>query len=311
MEGISVPVMDWSAGDLPAAWRAFRRHVDFIFGGPLKGKSEEEKCNYLMLWVGDVGRNVHSTWTLTAEESKKLDSYFTRFQAHVQPKANPVFARFRMTSRVQGVEEPFDTFVTDLKLLVKDCSYPNPDKMVRDGIVFGTNSAKVREKLINVGSELTLEKAVDVGRLHEISKAQLQSMAVGLPGGEQTVNKLSGGKTTSKASHQCGKCGGRHNFKDKEACPAKGKECRKCKQEGHFARVCRTRRNTGQRVHGVDNSSGSDSDDDVLFVGAVYDVNSLAWWETVQVCGTNVRFQLDTGARCNVMSKKTVPENRP
>jgi hypothetical protein len=45
--------------------------------------------------------------------------------------------------------------------------------MVRDRVVIGCYSQKVREKLIQEGSELILEKAVD----KEMSNTQLQSMA--------------------------------------------------------------------------------------------------------------------------------------
>ncbi len=59
------PKMDWSASDLPTAFREFRAHTEFMFGGPLRKKDEEEKCNYLMVWVAIMGRlNVNSTWTL-------------------------------------------------------------------------------------------------------------------------------------------------------------------------------------------------------------------------------------------------------
>ena len=49
--------------------------------------------------------------------------------------------------------------------------------MVRDRVVIGCYSQKVREKLIQEGSELTLEKAVDIARTQEMSNTQLQSMA--------------------------------------------------------------------------------------------------------------------------------------
>ena len=64
--------MDWSGGDLPAAWKSFQQHCEFAFGVPLKGKSEEQRCNYLMIWVGEKGRDVYNTWNLSSEESKKL-----------------------------------------------------------------------------------------------------------------------------------------------------------------------------------------------------------------------------------------------
>ena len=55
-------------------------------------------------------------------------------------------------SRSETVEQ----FVMDLKLLVRDCSFKEPDGVIRDRIVFGTNSRKIREKLINEGKELTM-----------------------------------------------------------------------------------------------------------------------------------------------------------
>ena len=69
MEGNSAPKMDWTSKDLPTAWKAFRQHCEFTFGGPLKRKSEEEKCNYLVILVGDKGRDKYNTWELTADEA--------------------------------------------------------------------------------------------------------------------------------------------------------------------------------------------------------------------------------------------------
>lgn len=73
--------------------------------------------------------------------------------------------------------ESFDNFVTELKLLVKDCGYTNADEMIRDRIVFAINSTKVKEKLLNYGPDLTLERAIDITRSHEVAQGKLKSMA--------------------------------------------------------------------------------------------------------------------------------------
>ena len=49
--------------------------------------------------------------------------------------------------------------------------------MIRDRIVFGTNSLKVREKLISKGAKLTLDKAIKIERSFESSQVQLTAMA--------------------------------------------------------------------------------------------------------------------------------------
>ena len=61
-------------------------------------------------------------------------------------------------------------------LNVKNCSYFDPDKMVQDSIVIECNATKTRRRLIQEGSDLTLEKAIDIVRTDEISKAQFESM---------------------------------------------------------------------------------------------------------------------------------------
>ena len=49
--------------------------------------------------------------------------------------------------------------------------------MIRDRIVFGTSSERVREKLINEGDKLTLEKAVQIAQTYECSQQQLKTMS--------------------------------------------------------------------------------------------------------------------------------------
>lgn len=78
------------------------------------------------------------------------------------PKKNHIFSRYKFHKKGQADGESFDNFVTELKLLVKDCGY--------------ANTAKVKEQLLNYGLDLSLERAVDIARSHEIAQGQLKSM---------------------------------------------------------------------------------------------------------------------------------------
>lgn len=69
-------------------------HVQLIFGGPFRDKDEMVKISYLLIRIGDKGRDVHNTWTLTNEKKKKLDMYY---KAYVQPTLTPV-----LNNEVQG-----------------------------------------------------------------------------------------------------------------------------------------------------------------------------------------------------------------
>lgn len=116
MEGNSAPKMDWTSEDLPTAWKAFRQHCEFTFGGPLKRKSEEEKCNYLMIQVGDKGRDIYNTWELTAYEVQKPERYYTSFETYVKTRSNKVIFRYKFHLRVQQAGESFEQVLTELKL---------------------------------------------------------------------------------------------------------------------------------------------------------------------------------------------------
>lgn len=57
----SSPTMNWESNDLEGSWKSFNQHVEFVFTGPLKSKTEAEKSAFLMIWVGDKGRNIFAT----------------------------------------------------------------------------------------------------------------------------------------------------------------------------------------------------------------------------------------------------------
>jgi hypothetical protein len=157
--------------------------------------------------------------------------------------------------------------------LAKDWQYNDADEMIRDRIVFATNSSKIQEKLINERDKLTLDKAIQITQNHELSQEQLKSMenatqevhAVAARGrsshrrkfgtprqGTVSESRPSGGANHSgqrsltiysnEASEKptCPNCGYKHTKKDK--CPAQGQTCKLCSKPNHFAKVCRSAR---------------------------------------------------------------------
>ena len=232
-------------------------------------------------------------------------------QAHALHKSNPIFARYKLHSKIQEPGETVQQFVTALKLLVKDCEYGQAeDDIVRDRIVFGTKSAKVREKLIDIGSDLTLERAIEVARVDEVSVQQLKEMTDETEQGVHAVKKKNWRHKDSKSSaatHTCGRCGRQHGD---APCPAMGKVCRKCNAKNHFEKMCRTKKKVTnhshkQRVNTVDDSDSSDTE---YFVGTINqkDISAVntGWYKTIEVEGVKVNFQLDTGAKCNIISHR-------
>ncbi|KAL6462444.1 hypothetical protein MHYP_G00288660 [Metynnis hypsauchen] len=324
--GIPTPRMDWDSSNLPDAWRKFCQHVELMFSGPLASKKEGERCSYLK------GRDEFNTWTLTADEQKLLTAYYDRFETYVTPKANPIFARYKFHEKIQGNSESFDQFVTELRLLVKDCGYPNGDEMVRDRIVFGINSPRIREKLLCYGSGLTLENAIDIARSHELSQQQLKTMVFPTANqASQSVHAVN--RWTNKAAHtrhgrkvaggadddgavrskECGACGRAHSRT--EDCPAKGRQCNKCKKFNHFAKVCRARTQQKQttfkskKVHTV--SDCTEESPPELFIDSITKLHANTAREQafaeieIGKARHKLKFKVDTGAQANVIPANT------
>lgn len=339
LSGIPQPQIDWEVKNLPEAWRRFKQHVDLIFKGPLKSKTEDVKCTYLLLWVGEKGRDIRNTWTdISDEECNTLEVYYSKYQSYVQPKLNPIFARYKFNNEVQGISS-IEQFVTRLKLLANDCDFPDRDGMLRDRIVFGTSSSKVREKLINEGGKLTLDKALQIAQSFEYAQEQLKSMNSEIKMTSE-VSSLSRSKTYDKPlrsarenpqprgrtrtrqatygdrksqtygdrksqgrQRKCTRCGREHY--DNATCPAKGRQCDKCQKWNHFASVCKTNtENVNEVIEATCASNTSDTDSDDFYIDSIESnvVHGQAF-ATLEVGNQDneVKFKLDTGSQVNIL----------
>ena len=79
-------------------------------------------------------------------------------------------------ARDQNAGEPFDAFVTDLKLKAKTCEFGAlKESLVKDGIVGGIQNDHTRARLLRE-SDLTLSKAEDICRAAEATEAQMKMM---------------------------------------------------------------------------------------------------------------------------------------
>jgi hypothetical protein len=120
-------------------------------GNPSNNTVSFGLLDYRMIWIGDKGRDIYSTWNLSEEDGKKLEVLYTNFEKHVKPKSNKIYSRYKFLSRVQKEADTFEEYLTDLRLLVKDCDYQDQDGMIRDAIVFGTKDHKGQRKIYKRG----------------------------------------------------------------------------------------------------------------------------------------------------------------
>ena len=150
-----------------------------MLDGPLHDKEENVKVSHLKMWVGDKGLDVFEGFQFaTPEDKAKLAVVVKKYEEYCAQRKNHIMAalKFNELERRQADGESFDSFVTDLKILVKDCGYQEEERMVRDAIFFRCKHSKVREKCLDLADELTLEKAVKIGRTHETNLDSLNKL---------------------------------------------------------------------------------------------------------------------------------------
>ncbi|UYV71229.1 hypothetical protein LAZ67_8002294 [Cordylochernes scorpioides] len=198
-------------------------------------------------------------------------------------KRNVIYERAKFNRRSQGETEPVEEFITNLYVLAETCSYGIlKEEMIRDRLVVGVKNLNLSEKL-QLESELTLEKAIQIVRQSESVKNQQKEIrqdtedrnvdVIDRKGSRNGTNvrktRMKGTKTynsnfpknpqgcSSYEKRKCFRCG-YYQGHSKEQCPAKDAICNKFRKKGHFAKVCHTK--TVQEV--------SSSQNDV-FIGIV------------------------------------------
>ena len=76
------------------------------------------------------------------DTGRKLSVHYEKFEEYIKPRTNVIYNRYRFQTRVHSDMETFDPFVTELKLLVRDCYYDRSEEMVCDRIEIGVNHKK-------------------------------------------------------------------------------------------------------------------------------------------------------------------------
>ena len=66
----------------------------------------------------------------------------------------------------------------DLKILVKDCGYTEPECMLRDAIMLNSYHMDVGEKCLDKGDDVTLEMAITIGQNHKTTRDSMCTIGV-------------------------------------------------------------------------------------------------------------------------------------
>lgn len=330
--------MDFRSTDssLPDRWRRWAQTMQLYLDLAFNDKAEKEKCSLFLYVIGQDGRDIYNNnLTFTEEEENKVAPLFTKFQAYCNPKQNVTMERNKFFSRLQAQSESIDQYVTELRTIARNCGFDTRmDEFLRDQLVLGTNSDRVKERLLRE-DDLTLDRAIAISRADEESKKHLkhlsaetsvhgmnlkqqkqgqQRQAQGQSKQHKTrlkqatsgFNKKGSSEQTATSANpsteksKCGNCGFGHARKK---CPAFGQQCFNCGKMNHFKHVCRQAR----RVHTLEQpatntSTRAPTEPETLFIETITtEIRGNECFSTQKVEGHYITFKIDTGSQANIL----------
>ena len=311
-------------GSLSQNWREWQQVWNsYEIVARLNSQTDDYRLATFITCIGHAGLRIYNSLPFANNAEKRdMAKVLELMEAHCIGETNVTYERFLMDRRQQQPGETFDTFLTAVKEMAHRCQFGDKtDEMLRDKIVFGVLDDSLRKQLLQKKG-LTLASCVDMCRAHEATAKQMKDMGAN---GDDDVHvvrcykktvKSKPGKTAGqprtpdKSRYECSYCGLKH-ARGRNNCPANGKKCSKCSKMNHFARKCRSGTADKKTVHCTQQSS---DEDDLLSLTLTQEegVNSVQGYQKqifalMEVGGRNVKFQLDTGATCNVIRKEDVP----
>ena len=300
-------------------WKRFLRGwTNYEVATGLIGESVQYRCAVFMTVIGeDACEKFEGFKFEQGEAENNIATVIAKFEEFCVGTTHEAFESYRFHVRDQEQTESIDAYVAELRKLARGCNFGDQeDRMIRDRILVGCRSQKIREKLLE-DSKLTLKSALEICRALEAGQTKLEAMSgtkeIAVDRVRQKKSKQSekpkkghsehhSDKYRSKSGKKCLKCGYDWHKSMKE-CPARDRDCKECQEIGHFWRLC-PKKNKSKSVRRIQES---DSDEDHVFLGSITEVNSVQedsesdWHTELLVDEKSVKFRIDTGADVTVV----------
>ena len=332
-------------GNLSENWKKWKQVWDaYETVTKLNEKESKFRVATFITCIGPDALEVHNGLPFRSDEEKQdINVVLNLWKSHCIGQTNVIYERYKFNNRKQESHESIDVYAAALRALAATCEFGElKDEMICDRLVCGIADNSVQRKLLQE-PKLSLEKCLDICRSAEATSAHLKaisghSSSTGTPADNvNAVDKRKKSKAPPKRRSngqmqkqplpepkedllkRCKHCG-RSHVKQRTKCPAFGKLCSACNKPNHFAEMCRSTssKNSRQR-NGVNMVNSEDSSEEELLsvsfdsyednVHAVNEDNlpEKKIFATMEIAGTSIRMQIDTGASCNVLPQKYVP----
>lgn len=114
------------ASDLAAQWGIWRRQFEWYLVATRSGLNvdEEQMVGVLLTLLGSEGLKIYDTFVFAPPaDARKVVPVLDRFTAYFEPRRSEVFERFKFLRRHQMPGESVESWLIELRSLVKSCDY--------------------------------------------------------------------------------------------------------------------------------------------------------------------------------------------
>ncbi|XP_023210109.1 uncharacterized protein LOC111613038 [Centruroides sculpturatus] len=163
--------------NMSTTWKLWKQRYEwFATATQLSSKPPNVQAEVLMAVIGQDAMVIFNTFLLTEEEKTDPLVILQKFDAYFAPQGNETYACWLFNRHVQSEGESFDKFLTNLRTKIRECNFGiQEDSLLRDKIVQGIRSNKIREQLLREPT-LTLDHAIQICRASESASIQLREM---------------------------------------------------------------------------------------------------------------------------------------
>ncbi|XP_046408204.1 uncharacterized protein LOC124172760 [Ischnura elegans] len=245
------------------------------------------------LFLGHVGFNtVESLINIlhpVEPGTRTFDELCRELGRRLEPEPSSIRSRTVFGQRMQQQGETVMEYISALKVLTKHCKFNETlEDRLRDQLVVGLKSERIRQRLFEEGDNLSWARASEIALSVEAAVRYASEVNQ-----NQSVNKVQfkpksaarrqDGVVREKAATMinqltCYCCGEKGHTRPR--CPKRKSTCEKCGKKGHISKVCYDRndtRNNKAIVNSLEEQGSSDSeedDKDSLFCDYVVVTNS-------------------------------------
>ena len=279
------PKLDWTRDhQLYERFLKWKDRCQLAFNSALKKNDEPEKCNYLKYWMGNEGLPYIKKWEATRKldytyerpvpavevegvetepahdisSGHKLATYWTLLEELFKPKANKIISIIDLWTKFKQNSQGLTEWITKVYNMVEDCDYgDSKNRIIRDILITGNNNPTARDKIIREGTEVTLDKVIEILEVEESTTRTLQHIdgetrkvhyvkydkkKSGSKGGKKihsTPQKSNSNGSQQPSGNTCYRCKAPYTKGHEKVCKALKAKCNFCEEIGHYSKCCK------------------------------------------------------------------------